>query len=360
MRSARWLLGTAHGAAGLVGEAVAGPLGALAGSVAGPLGAAVGTAGVLREARLITPIRPDRLVGMALALRYGTSIAAGLSVAAARDPRHVGLIDDEGSLTYRELAERSDALAESYALRGVQSGTAVGLLARNGRGFLEPLVALSKVGADVVLLNTGMAAPQLAEVTRRETLVAAVSDADLADLLPAVCCGSTRRCTASAGSRPARRLPLPAGSCCSPRGRPGPPRARRAASGVPGRASRCWEAIPYRAGEPLLIASPMFPRLGPGQPGALAAARFDAGRPSPFRSRAGARRHRGARGDGDGRRTRHGAAAGRARPGHPRRARQHVVACRRHLGARRCRPRSPSGSRTPTATSSTTSTARPR
>jgi fatty-acyl-CoA synthase len=255
---ARRLLGTVHGAAGAAAEALAGPISA----AVGPLGAAVGTAGVLREARLIAPIRPDRLIGMALALRYGTSIAAGLSVAAARSPRHIGLIDDAGSLTYRELAERSDALAEAYALRGVRSGTAVGLLARNGRGFVEPLVALSKVGADVVLLNTGMAAPQLAEVTRRETLVAAVSDDDLADLLPAGLLRLDQEVSAlgrvsprTPPAAPGRLVLLTSGTTGTPKG------AARSLKGA-GPGVALLEAIPYRAGEPLLIASPMFHAWG--------------------------------------------------------------------------------------------------
>ncbi|MGH3745111.1 MAG: AMP-binding protein, partial [Mycobacteriales bacterium] len=139
---------------------------------------------ILRAAGVLTPIRPDKALGMALSLRYGVSLAAGYTASAARHGRRTAIVDDAGSLTYAEVAARTDALAASYAPRGIGAGTAVGVLARNGRGFIEPAVALAKIGADVVLLNTGMAAPQLAEVAVRERLVAAVADDDLADLLP--------------------------------------------------------------------------------------------------------------------------------------------------------------------------------
>jgi hypothetical protein len=274
---ARRLLRTARGVAGAVAEPVTGAasvlgpghwpglLGAIGQRAAGPgtrVLDAAGAARVLAAAGVLAPVRPDRLVGMGLALRYGTSIAAGLAAAAARTPGHVGLIDDEGSLTYRELGHRTDALAESYALRGVTAGTAVGLLARNGRGFLEPLVALSKIGADVVLLNTGMAAPQLADVVRREVLVAAACDDDLVSLLPeglarldSVATPIGRVSQRTPPATPGRIVLLTSGTTGTPKGA-----ARTVRGAGPGIAM--LEAIPYRAGEPLLIASPMFHAWG--------------------------------------------------------------------------------------------------
>jgi fatty-acyl-CoA synthase len=217
---------------------------------------------ILHAAGVFTPIRPDKVLGMALSLRYGASLAAGYTASAARDGRRTAVVDDDGSLTYAEIAARTDALAASYALRGIGAGTAVGVLARNGRGFIEPTVALAKVGADVVLLNTGMAGPQLTDVASRERLVAAVADDDLADLLPA---GIVRLpAEVPVGRRvrqptpprePGRIVVLTSGTTGAPKGA-----ARSVSSAGPGIAM--LEAIPYRAGEPMLIGSPMFHAWG--------------------------------------------------------------------------------------------------
>jgi acyl-CoA synthetase (AMP-forming)/AMP-acid ligase II len=275
---ARRLLGTARDVAGAVSEPAASVVGALSpdhwGALVGGLSrraatgpgarvaAGAGSLAVLRRAGLLSPVRPDRLVGMALSLRYGPSVAAGLSAAAARAPGRVAIIDDAGPLTYAEVARRTDALAAAYTLRGIGRGTAVGLLARNGRGFLEPMVALSKVGADVVLLNTGMAAPQLADVVRRERLVAGVADADLDDLLPAGLLRLAaeveplgRVAQPRPPAAPGRIVLLTSGTTGAPKGA-----ARGVRSAGPGVAM--LEAIPYQAGEPLLIASPMFHAWG--------------------------------------------------------------------------------------------------
>ena len=62
-------------------------------------------------------------------------------------------------------------------------GDGVGVMCRNHRGFVEALVALSKLGADAMLLNTAFAGPQLTEVVKREKPRAIVYDAEFAELL---------------------------------------------------------------------------------------------------------------------------------------------------------------------------------
>ena len=56
-------------------------------------------------------------------------------------------------------------------------------MCRNHRGFVETLVALSKLGADAMLLNTAFAGPQLTEVVKREKPRAIIYDAEFAELL---------------------------------------------------------------------------------------------------------------------------------------------------------------------------------
>lgn len=56
-------------------------------------------------------------------------------------------------------------------------------MCRNHRGFVETVVALSKLGASTLLLNTGLAGPQLADVVKRENPSAVVYDEEFTDLV---------------------------------------------------------------------------------------------------------------------------------------------------------------------------------
>jgi len=78
---------------------------------------------------------------------------------------------------------RTNALAHAFADHGIKEGDGVGLMARNHRGFIETVVALSKLGADALLLNTAFAAPQLTEVVKREKPIAIVYDEEFTELL---------------------------------------------------------------------------------------------------------------------------------------------------------------------------------
>ena len=227
---------------------------------------------VLLKAGLLTPVRPDRLLGMALAVaRWGLTPATGYAAGAARHPDRVALIDDDGSLTYRELDQRTDRLAGELRARGIQVGDPVGLLARNGRGFVEGSVALSKCGADVLFLNTGSAGSQLAEVLGREGATAIVHDADLADLVEEAAQGRIvvtteelgRLAETSTAEAPpktghtTRLVILTSGTTGAPRG------AARSGASVDDAVS-VLSRIPLRTGETTVIACPVFHAWGLG------------------------------------------------------------------------------------------------
>ena len=78
----------------------------------------------------------------------------------------MGLIDELGELTWSEIDERSTRLAHGLKELGVSEGDSVALLCRNHRYFLDASTALSKLGADILYLNTAFSAPQLGEVLR--------------------------------------------------------------------------------------------------------------------------------------------------------------------------------------------------
>lgn len=139
---------------------------------------------VLAAAGLTAPVRPDRALRGYLALRrWGPSPAAGYTAFAARHPDLAALIDDAGTLTFAQVQSRTNALADSLAKEGIRAGDGVAIMCRNHRGFIESTVALSKLGANALYLNTAFAGPQLTDVVEREGPVAVIHDAEFATQL---------------------------------------------------------------------------------------------------------------------------------------------------------------------------------
>ena len=139
---------------------------------------------VLASSGVIHPYPPQVLLGIARTLRHcGRGPAGGFTTLALRHPDEVGLVDELGELTFGELHRRSNALAHSLRGLGVGEGDSVAVLCRNHRGFVESTVAVCKLGADVLYLNTAFAAPQLAEVCAREKPVVVIHDQEFTDLV---------------------------------------------------------------------------------------------------------------------------------------------------------------------------------
>ncbi len=138
----------------------------------------------LAEAGIVRPGRPDRMLRAGLALaKWGPTPAAGYTASAARHPDATAIIDELGTLTFRQMDERTNALAHGLAAHGIKEGDAVAILARNHRGFVEAIVACSKLGGHALFLNTMFAGPQITEVCAREQPAAIVYDEEFGDLV---------------------------------------------------------------------------------------------------------------------------------------------------------------------------------
>jgi fatty-acyl-CoA synthase len=227
---------------------------------------------VLARSGLLKPARPDQLIGMALAFaRWGLTPATGYAAGAARHPHQPAVIDDLGVLTWREIDQRTDRIAGELRARGIAEGDAVGLLARNGRGFVEASTALSKCGADVLYLNTGSAGSQIDEVLTREKAAAVVHDAEFGDLLAEAATGrvqiTTERLSVIAtepgpGAPPkpghtSRQVILTSGTTGAPRG------AARSGAGIDDLVS-FLSRIPLKANGTTVIPAPIFHAWGLG------------------------------------------------------------------------------------------------
>jgi fatty-acyl-CoA synthase len=168
------------------GEEPAGGAARRLGQGADLFGYGVHAARALTRARLVRPARPDRYARALAALaRWGQSSAGGYTAAAALYPGDPAVIDEEGTLTFAQVGERTNRLASALAAHGIGMGEQVALMCRNHRGLLETLLACSKLGADALLLNTGLAGAQLTELIKRERPEAIVYDAEFAEQLGA-------------------------------------------------------------------------------------------------------------------------------------------------------------------------------
>ncbi|HEY4421952.1 MAG TPA: AMP-binding protein [Pseudonocardia sp.] len=220
----------------------------------------------LTRSGVVRPIRPDRLLGMGLGLvRYGFSITAIYEMGAARHPDRTAILDEDGSLTYGDLHRRTDAMARGFAATGVGAGVRVGVLCRNHRGAVEAQVAVGKLGADVVLLNTGLSAGQLRDVATEQKLHTVVADpefgAALAGLPEGVRVIHDLTQLDGSGSLPlrppaGRTIVLTSGTTGTPKGaRRPPPRSLAPAAAI-------LSTIPLHAAEPVLIAAPLLHTWG--------------------------------------------------------------------------------------------------
>ena len=142
------------------------------------------TAKTLAEAGILRPQRPDHLVNAVRALlRFGPTPAGGYTASTERYGSEVAIIDELGTLTFRDVHERTNALAHALAADGIGVGDSIGLMCRNHRGFIDAVIAASKLGATTIFMNTAFSGPQLADVSKREKPKALIYDHEFEELI---------------------------------------------------------------------------------------------------------------------------------------------------------------------------------
>jgi fatty-acyl-CoA synthase len=141
---------------------------------------------VLAKRGMFDPARPAETIRvMREASVYGPFVTV-LAHATRRHGAAPAITDERGTLTFAQLDQQSNALARGLIGAGISSGTVLAALCRDHRGMVLTLLAAGKVGARVVLMNTGFAGPQLAEVAERENVGAILLDSEFRQLLGAV------------------------------------------------------------------------------------------------------------------------------------------------------------------------------
>lgn len=116
--------------------------------------------------------------------RWGFGNTALIALGAARDPYHTAIIDDAGSITYGELHDQTNKLAQALYRTGVRERDKIGMLSRNHRGFMMTLAAHGRLGTDIILFNTGASATQTRAVMKEQKIDLLFIDEEFIPLLP--------------------------------------------------------------------------------------------------------------------------------------------------------------------------------
>lgn len=101
-------------------------------------------------------------------------------------PTLPAVVDERGTVTYKQIDDMSTAFARGLKGLGVDEGSVVGLLCRDHRGLVIAMAACGKLGTRLVLMNTGFAKPQFAQVCERENVKVMLHDSEFLSLLDAL------------------------------------------------------------------------------------------------------------------------------------------------------------------------------
>ncbi len=237
---------------------------------------------------------PQNLAGMVADIRRWGEIGMVPALNARRTPTRLAVIDDEGSLTFKELDDAANAVANGLLAMGVKGGDGVAILARNHRWFVIANYGCARVGARTIMLNTEFSGPQIRDVSEREgarliiyddeyTVAVKLSDPPLGKLRALGTNPDAAASSASAsgeqpsGSTDETLAELIARSSTAPA-----PKATKRSSiviltsgttGTPKGATRhtlptlapiggVLSSVPFKAGEVTSLPSPMFHALG--------------------------------------------------------------------------------------------------
>jgi len=218
---------------------------------------------------------PHRLAAIGLALRAYGPYGGAVRIAAIRKPDAPAVWDERGELTYGELDEQVNRLANAFTALGLEPGDSVGILCRNHRAPLIAGFAASRAGLRCLWLNTGFSPRQATEVVEREGVDLLVHDDVFADAVAGVgprfgtyaaslsgpsafdeLVASGEAKAPPAPAKPGRIILLTSGTTGTPKGAP---RTEPRGFVVPG---SIFERMPMKAGEATVMGPPLFHGTG--------------------------------------------------------------------------------------------------
>jgi fatty-acyl-CoA synthase len=211
------------------------------------------------------------------ALRDYGPFGAAPRIAAIRHGDRLAVADERGEITFAELDERVNRLANALLAEGLGPGACVGILCLNHRSALVAAFAASRAGMKGLWLNTAFSPRQAHEVAEREGVELLIHDAELADAAAAIepvhgrlvvaiddpeadeldrLIARGDRSAPGAPERPGKIVLLTSGTTGTPKGAP---RSEPKSLTLPG---ALLERMPMRAREATVIGPPLFHGTG--------------------------------------------------------------------------------------------------
>ena len=233
------------------------------------------TAGVVARSGMVAPFlpRPELLSLLARAPFKTPSLGSAVAVHAATRPSATALIDDEGSLTWAALAERSRRLANAL-LEVAEPGDAVAFFLRNGRENVECYAACGFAGMAAVPVNTWSSRSEVDHIIDTQNVAVLIVDREFADVVEDVYVvvwwvgedGDYEPALRNAGDNPppvrggGRIVTHTSGTTGKPKG------AERSMGGSAGLGSliSLLEKVPLRRSDVFYLAPPLFHQFAQG------------------------------------------------------------------------------------------------
>jgi fatty-acyl-CoA synthase len=267
------------------GEQLAGPLIDLLAEPARRASTEVRSLVALVRAGAVGIELPHRQLQIIGAIRDYGPLGGAPRMAAIRHGGHAAIADERGEITFAELDEQINRLANALRERGLEPGSSLGILCRNHRAPMIGAFAASRAGLNAIWLNTAFSARQATEVAEREGVDLLIHDDEFGEIVAGVdprhgrvvCVPGRSRDSGDgldgldeldeliaagdsaappAPKRPGRIVLLTSGTTGTPKGAPRPePRSLA----IPG---ALLERMPMRARESTMIGPPLYHGTG--------------------------------------------------------------------------------------------------
>lgn len=133
----------------------------------------------------ILPTRIDHWLKIVTSFwRCGPSFAFLGELAALRFGSYEALTDDEVTLTFSELRDQAEALARFLRTEdGLKPAERVAIIFSNHRGFALSLLALTRLGADVLPVNPRLPRSALSDILKRQRIDFVLHEPQVAGLI---------------------------------------------------------------------------------------------------------------------------------------------------------------------------------